>query len=73
MLKRLGSFYQPYSEQTSFVSIHTAILAERHSRYVMLTKVKNKDSESEGSVLIKQAKKLHTELHKSLTWIKEKG
>jgi IS30 family transposase len=42
-------------------------LVERHSRYVMLAKVKNKDSESVASALIKQAKKLPSELYKSLT------
>ena len=34
----------------------------------MLAKVKNKDSESVINALIKQAKKLPTELYKSLTW-----
>jgi len=45
-----------------------ATLVERHSRYVMLAKVKNKDSESVISALIKQSKKLPIELYKSLTW-----
>jgi len=45
-----------------------ATLVERHSRYVMLAKVKNKDSESVIAALIKQSKKLPTELYKSLTW-----
>ena len=45
-----------------------ATLVERHSRYVMLAKVKNKDSESVISALIKQSKKLPVELYKSLTW-----
>ncbi len=45
-----------------------ATLVERHSRYVMLAKVKNKCTESVVSALIKQAKKLPSELYKSLTW-----
>jgi IS30 family transposase len=47
---------------------YIAILVERHTRYVMLTKVKNKDTESVVSALIKQSKKLPGELYKSLTW-----
>jgi hypothetical protein len=34
----------------------------------MLAKVKNKDTESVISALIKQSKKLPSELYKSLTW-----
>jgi len=45
-----------------------ATLVERNSRYVMLVKVKNKCTESVVSALIKQAKKLPSELYKSLTW-----
>lgn len=45
-----------------------ATLVERHSRYVMLAKVKNKDTENVINALIKQAKKLPNELYKSLTW-----
>ena len=41
---------------------------ERHTRYVMLTKVKNKDTESVINALIQQSKKLPNELYKSLTW-----
>ena len=47
---------------------YIATLVERHSRYVMLVKVTNKDTESVVSALIKQSKKLPTELYKSLTW-----
>ena len=47
---------------------YIATLVERHSRHVMLAKVKNKDTESVVSALIKQAKKLPDELYKSLTW-----
>ena len=41
---------------------------ERHTRYVMLAKVANKETNTVVSALIKQAKKLPTELYKSLTW-----
>ncbi len=47
---------------------YIATLVERHSRYVMLVKVKNKDTESVVSALIKQSKQLPSELYKSLTW-----
>jgi IS30 family transposase len=43
-------------------------LVERHSRYVMLAKVPNKETRTVVSALIKQARKLPTELYKSLTW-----
>lgn len=43
-------------------------LVERHSRYVLLAKVANKDSTSVITALINQAKKLPDELYKSLTW-----
>jgi IS30 family transposase len=47
---------------------YIATLVERHTRYVMLVKVQNKDTESVVSALIKQAHKLPRELYKSLTW-----
>src|SRR5665213_1659557 len=47
---------------------HIATLVERHTRYVMLAKVANKDTQAVISALIKQAKKLPNELYKSLTW-----
>src|SRR5229473_2549009 len=47
---------------------YIATLVERHTRYVMLAKVANKDTQSVVSALIKQAKKLPSELYKSLTW-----
>ncbi len=47
---------------------YIATLVERHSRYVMLVKVPNKDTESVVSALIKQSQKLPRELYKSLTW-----
>jgi IS30 family transposase len=45
-----------------------ATLVERHSRYVMLAKVGNKDSHSVIQALIKQSRKLPKELYRSLTW-----
>ena len=47
---------------------YIATLVERHTRYVMLVKVQNKDTESVVSALIKKAHKLPRELYKSLTW-----
>ena len=47
---------------------YIATLVERHTRYVMLAKVANKDTQSVVSALIKQARKLPSELYKSLTW-----
>lgn len=45
-----------------------ATLVERHSRYVLLARVKSKDGETVINALIKQAHKLPRELYKSLTW-----
>ena len=45
-----------------------ATLVERHTRYVMLVRVKSKDTETVIDALIKQAHKLPRELYKSLTW-----
>jgi IS30 family transposase len=47
---------------------YIATLVERHSRYVMLAKLPNKNTETVISALIKQANKLPNELYKSLTW-----
>jgi len=47
---------------------YVATLVERHSRYVMLIKVANKDTESVVSALIKHSQKLPGELYQSLTW-----
>ena len=47
---------------------YIATRVERHTRYVMLAKVNNKDTESVVSALIKQSKKLPSELYKSRTW-----
>jgi IS30 family transposase len=43
-------------------------LVERHSRYVMLAKVANRDSRSVITALIDQARRLPDELLRSLTW-----
>ena len=45
-----------------------ATLVERHTRYVMLAKVGSKDTETVINALIRQARKLPSELYKSLTW-----
>jgi len=47
---------------------YIATLVERHSRFVMLAKVSNKDTQSVITALIKQAHKLPRELYRSLTW-----
>jgi IS30 family transposase len=47
---------------------YVATLVERQSRYVMLIKVANKDTNSVISGLIKKSKRLPKELYKSLTW-----
>jgi len=53
-----------------FGSNHSQIatLVERHSRYVMLARVKGKDTQTVINALIRQAHKLPRELYKSLTW-----
>ena len=43
-------------------------LVERHSRYVMLAKVPNRETQTVVNALIRQARKLPDELYKSLTW-----
>jgi IS30 family transposase len=45
-----------------------ATLVERHTRYLMLARVKSKDTETVINALIKQAHKLPRELYKSLSW-----
>lgn len=47
---------------------YIATLVERHTRYVMLVKLKGKDTKTVINALIKHAHKLPTELYKSLTW-----
>ena len=47
---------------------HIATLVERHSRYVMLAKIKNRCTDTVINALIKQSRKLPSELYKSLTW-----
>jgi IS30 family transposase len=43
-------------------------LVERHSRYLMLAKVPNRETHTVVNALIKQARTLPDELYKSLTW-----
>ena len=43
-------------------------LVERHTRYVMLVRIKRRDTETVINALIKHAQKLPRELYKSLTW-----
>ena len=43
-------------------------LVERHSRYVMLAKVPNRETQTVVDALIRQARKLPDELYRSLTW-----
>jgi len=45
-----------------------ATLVERHSRYVVLIKLKDKKSNTVIDALIKQARKLPSDLYKTLTW-----
>ena len=45
-----------------------ATLVERHTRYVMLVRVKSKDTKTVINALIKHSHKLPKELYKSLTW-----
>ena len=47
---------------------YMATLVERHSRYVMLVKIKQKNAETVAAALIKHAHRLPAELYKSLTW-----
>jgi IS30 family transposase len=47
---------------------YIATLVERHTRYVMLVKVANKETETVINALIDHAHQLPAELYKSLTW-----
>ena len=49
-------------------STQIATLVERHSRYVMLVKLKSKDSEQVASALAKHVLKLPATLRRSITW-----
>jgi IS30 family transposase len=49
-------------------STQIATLVERHSRYVMLVKLKNKDSEQVARALSKHILKLPATLRRSITW-----
>ena len=47
---------------------YIATLVERHSRYVMLAKIPNRNTDTVIRALIKQSRKLPNEIYKSLTW-----
>lgn len=47
---------------------HIATLVERHSRYVLLVRVKGKDTDNVVTALVKQVKQLPEGLMSSLTW-----
>jgi len=47
---------------------YVATLVERHSRYVMLVRVKSKDSETVVRALVRRVRRLPTGLMASLTW-----
>ena len=47
---------------------HIATLVERRSRFVMLVKVKGKDTDSVVSALVRKVKMLPSELISSITW-----
>ena len=50
-------------------NVHSVVtLVERRTRYVMLIKVKNRETETVINALTKNAKRLPSELYKSLTW-----
>ena len=49
-------------------STYIATLVERHTRYVMLVKFPNKETETVVSALIAHARQLPGELYRSLTW-----
>ena len=50
---------------------YIATLVERHTRYVILMKIANKDTQTVISALIKQAKTLPNELYKSLILLRQ--
>jgi IS30 family transposase len=49
-------------------SSHIATLVERHSRFVMLMKVKSKDANEFADALARKIRRLPSELRRSLTW-----
>ena len=49
-------------------SSHIVTLVERHSRFVMLVKIKNKESVGVATALAKKIRTLPTALRRSLTW-----
>ena len=50
------------------MNTHIATLVERQSRFTMLVKLDGKDTETVVNALIKQVRKLPSELRQSLTW-----
>ena len=63
-LKILFGFLLLFGSKNSQI----ATLFERHSRYVLLARVKSKDTETVINALIKQAHKLPRELYRLLSW-----
>ncbi len=53
---------------TGSKNTHIATLVERHSRFTMLVKVQGKDTAGVVTALSKQARKMPSELRRSLTW-----
>jgi IS30 family transposase len=53
---------------TGSANSYLVTLVERQTRYVMLAKIANRDTQSVVTALIKQAKQLPEELYQSLTW-----
>jgi IS30 family transposase len=53
---------------TGAANSHIATLVERHSRYLMLVKVKGKDTKNVVDALVRQVKRLPDGLMSSLTW-----
>ena len=47
---------------------HIATLVERHSRYVLLVRVKGKDADNVVTALVRQVRQLPEGLMSSLTW-----
>ena len=67
-IHRQLALYGGIRPQSRCRSSRALTLVERHSRYVMLTKVPNKKTETVVNALIELAHQLPTQLYKSLTW-----
>ncbi len=68
-INRFSELYSQGRYQEALPFAEKAVkLVERQTRYVMLAKVANKETQTVVSALIRQARKLPTELYKSLTW-----